>query len=58
LREFIRKFKGVEYYDFSVKACYNFEKPFLYLIRKLLKDETIVTVEGPAELPPLDSVSL
>lgn len=28
--------KGCEYYDMSAKSNYNFEKPFLYLVRELL----------------------
>jgi GTP-binding nuclear protein Ran len=33
-----------QYYDISVKSCYNFEKPWLYLIRKITGDETIEIV--------------
>lgn len=33
--------KDMEYYDVSVRSNYNFDKPFLYLIRKLLGDDTI-----------------
>ena len=40
------------YYDISAKSNYNFEKPFLSLIRQLLKNDTICFVEGPAVLPP------
>lgn len=31
------KKKKVEYYDISAKSNYNFEKPFLYLARILMK---------------------
>ena len=31
----------LHYYDVSAKSNYNFEKPFLYLARELLGDETI-----------------
>ena len=33
------------YLDMSVKNNYNFEKPFLYLIKKLLKDENVTCAE-------------
>jgi GTP-binding nuclear protein Ran len=36
--------KGIQYYDISAKSNYNHEMPFLYLIRKVLKDETIAFV--------------
>lgn len=29
-----------KYYDVSAKSCYNYEKPFLYLIRKFLGEDT------------------
>jgi GTP-binding nuclear protein Ran len=31
----------IQYYDVSAKSNYNFEKPFLYLLRKLRGDETL-----------------
>lgn len=31
-----------KYYDISVKSCFNFEKPFLELARKLTKHEDLV----------------
>jgi GTP-binding nuclear protein Ran len=40
------------YYDISAKSNYNFEKPFLYLARKLLNNANLKFVEGPAVLPP------
>lgn len=33
---------GLEYYDISTKDCYNFERPFLYLLRRLLKKDDLV----------------
>ena len=45
--------KDLQYYDISAKSNYNFEKPFLYLLRKLVKDESLAFVESPkAVLPP------
>jgi GTP-binding nuclear protein Ran len=44
--------KSLQYYDISVKSCYNFEKPFLHLIRSLFADPTIHFVELPALPPP------
>ncbi|KNE63542.1 hypothetical protein AMAG_08654 [Allomyces macrogynus ATCC 38327] len=30
--------KNLQYYDISAKSNYNFEKPFLWLARKLLRE--------------------
>jgi GTP-binding nuclear protein Ran len=38
---------GIQYYDVSAKSNYQFEKPFIYLIRRLLGDPKIVIVESP-----------
>jgi GTP-binding nuclear protein Ran len=38
---------GVVYCDISAKSTYNFEKPFLYLIRQLMNDHSISYVEAP-----------
>lgn len=43
---------GLHYYSISAKSNYNFEKPFLYLIRQLLGDDSIRFVESPAQSPP------
>ncbi len=42
----------IQYYDISAKSNYNFEKPFLYLARKLTGDPTLVIVESEALFPP------
>ena len=44
--------KNLQYYDISAKSNYNFEKPFLYLARKLAGDPTLQFVESPALAPP------
>jgi len=44
--------KNLQYYDISAKSNYNFEKPFLYIIRKLTGDPNAHFVEAPALLPP------
>ena len=49
--QFHRK-KNLQYYDISAKSNYNFEKPFLYIVRKLTGDPNCVFVEAPALLPP------
>jgi GTP-binding nuclear protein Ran len=38
---------GVQYYDLSAKSNYNFEKPFVYLMRNLLDDPNVNIVEAP-----------
>ncbi|KAH7572357.1 hypothetical protein JRO89_XS04G0243200 [Xanthoceras sorbifolium] len=44
--------KNLQYYEISAKSNYNFEKPFLYLARKLAGDPNIHFVESPALAPP------
>jgi len=49
--------KNLQYYDISAKSNYNFEKPFLYLARKLVGDPNLTFVEAPALTPaeiPID----
>ncbi|KAL6602944.1 hypothetical protein ACP70R_043305 [Stipagrostis hirtigluma subsp. patula] len=43
--------KSLQYYEISAKSNYNFEKPFLYLARKLTGDMNLRFVEEPALLP-------
>ena len=42
----------MQYYDISAKSNYNFEKPFLWLARKLTGDANLEFVEMPALAPP------
>lgn len=42
----------MQYYDISAKSNYNFEKPFLWLARKLIGDPNLEFVAMPALLPP------
>jgi GTP-binding nuclear protein Ran len=44
--------KNIQYYDISAKSNYNFEKPFLYLARKLTGDPNLEFAEAPAMAPP------
>jgi GTP-binding nuclear protein Ran len=44
--------KNLQYYDISAKSNYNFEKPFLWLARKLVGDPNLTFVEAPALKPP------
>jgi GTP-binding nuclear protein Ran len=39
-------------YDISAKSNYNFEKPFLWLARKLVGDANLIFKEAPAMKPP------
>jgi GTP-binding nuclear protein Ran len=41
-----------KYYDISAKSNYNFEKPFLWLARKLAGDPNLEFVAMPALNPP------
>lgn len=42
---------GIQYYDISAKSNYQFEKPFLWLLKKLTGDSQLNLVEAPALLP-------
>lgn len=44
--------KNLQYYDISAKSNYNFEKPFLWLARKLVGHPTLEFVASPALAPP------
>ena len=44
--------KNLQYYELSAKSNYNFEKPFLWLARKLIGDPNLEFVAMPALVPP------
>ncbi|EPX73348.1 Ran GTPase Spi1 [Schizosaccharomyces osmophilus] len=44
--------KNLQYYDISAKSNYNFEKPFLWLARKLVGNPNLEFVASPALAPP------
>jgi GTP-binding nuclear protein Ran len=44
--------KNLQYYDISAKSNYNFEKPFLWLARKLIGDPNLELVAMPVLQPP------
>jgi len=48
---FHRKKPNIQYYDISAKSNYNFEKPFLWLIRKLTANPRVEFVGEKATLP-------
>ena len=43
--------KNLQYYDISAKSNYNFEKPFLYLVRRLVNDASLVFTQEIAVAP-------
>ncbi|KNH05149.1 GTP-binding nuclear protein rtb2 [Perkinsela sp. CCAP 1560/4] len=45
--------KNIQYYDVSAKSNYNYEKPFLWLAKKLANDPHLVFVEAVAVKPPM-----
>ncbi|KAF9998722.1 GTP-binding nuclear protein gsp1/Ran [Entomortierella chlamydospora] len=53
--DFHRK-KSLQYYDISAKSNYNFEKPFLWLARKLAGHQDLEFVAAPALAPAEVSV--
>eukprot|EP01089_Gocevia_fonbrunei_P020128 TRINITY_DN738_c0_g1_i1.p1 TRINITY_DN738_c0_g1~~TRINITY_DN738_c0_g1_i1.p1 ORF type:complete len:233 (-),score=55.17 TRINITY_DN738_c0_g1_i1:90-728(-) len=50
--------KNLQYYDISAKSNYNFEKPFLWLARKLSGKTNLDFVEAIALAPPEVQVDL
>jgi GTP-binding nuclear protein Ran len=44
--------KNLQYHEISAKSNYNYEKPFLYLARKLVGDANLHFVEQVALAPP------
>eukprot|EP00771_Trimastix_marina_P001924 gnl/Trimastix_PCT/3034.p3 GENE.gnl/Trimastix_PCT/3034~~gnl/Trimastix_PCT/3034.p3 ORF type:complete len:228 (+),score=77.15 gnl/Trimastix_PCT/3034:1215-1898(+) len=44
--------KNLQYFDISARSNYNFEKPFLWLSKKLIGDEDLRFVAMPALAPP------
>jgi len=44
--------KNLQYYEISAKSNYNFEKPFLWLARKLVGNAALELVDAPALRPP------
>jgi len=44
--------KSLQYYDISAKSNYNFEKPFLWLAKRLGNDATLTFVDTP--MPQLE----
>lgn len=50
--------KNLQYFEISAKANYNFEKPFLWIARKLAGNNELAFVEAPAIAPPEAEVDL
>ena len=44
--------KNLQYYDISAKSNYNFEKPFLWLARKLIRDSNLKFISMHALATP------
>lgn len=45
-RRNLHKDRNLQYFDISNRSLYQHDKPFLYLIRKLLKDNSVIIYEG------------
>merc|ERR1711964_833247 len=54
---FHRKKPNIQYYDISAKSNYNFEKPFLWITKKLIGRNDVKFVEQPALAPPETQMS-
>lgn len=50
--------KNLQYHEISAKSNYNYEKPFLYLARKLVGDDKLTFVEQVALAPPEVQIDL
>jgi GTP-binding nuclear protein Ran len=55
---FFHRRKNLQYYDISAKSNYNFEKPYLYIARKLTGNPNCHFVKAPALMPPTASVDV
>jgi GTP-binding nuclear protein Ran len=42
---------GIQYYDVSAKSNYQFEKPFLWLLKRLTNDASLTLTEAPSLVP-------
>jgi len=49
--------KNLQYFDISAKSNYNFDKPFIWLAKKLVGDDKLRLVEEPALQPPEHVIS-
>ena len=43
--------KNLQYYDISAKSNYQFEKPFVWLLRRLTNENALTLVEAPVLAP-------
>lgn len=43
--------KNLQYYDISAKSNYQFEKPFVWLLRRMVNDANLTLVETPLLAP-------
>lgn len=43
--------RNLQYYDVSAKSNYQIEKPFLWLLKTMVKDPNLYLVEAPAYIP-------
>jgi GTP-binding nuclear protein Ran len=50
--------KNLQYYEISAKVNYNFEKPFLWIAKKLSGNNDLQFVEAPALAPPEASIDM
>jgi len=50
--------KNLQYFEISAKNNYNFEKPFLWIARKLAGNNELVFVEAPALAPPEATIDM
>jgi len=50
--------KNLQYFEISAKVNYNFEKPFIWIARKLAGNPNLTFVEAPALAPPEADIDL
>merc|ERR1712014_236972 len=49
---------NLQYYDISAKTNYNYDKPFLYLARKVTNQSNLSFVEAPALFPSEGNIDM
>jgi GTP-binding nuclear protein Ran len=50
--------KNLQYFEISAKVNYNFEKPFIWLAKKLSGNNNVQFVEAPALKPPEATIDM
>ena len=55
---YVYRKKNLQYFEISAKVNYNFEKPFIWIARKLAGNNDLHFTEAPALAPPDAEIDL